>query len=109
MKWKITKQALSFLQAKFDKNDSDFEEIELEPKLDTAKEAIIEQAKKQEWYHLGYHHGFKEGWYEGQKKDWRCTCGCGGNNCYMRFCDDKCPLFTELPHRKDWRMRETQS
>ena len=95
MKFKITKQALAFLQNKFDKKDSDFTEIELEPVYDTAREAIMQQTVQQEWYHKGYHHGFREGYYERESEKWRCTCGCGGNNCWMRFCDNKCPLFNK--------------
>ena|SRR3990167_11254823 len=93
MKFKITKQTLGFLQSKFDKDDSELAELELEPVYDTAREVVIQQSLQQESYHKGWHKGFKEGYYEAKNRSWKCSCGCGGNNCYLRLCDDKCPLY----------------
>lgn len=92
MKFKITKFWLDCLLKKFDCNANDYEEIELEPVYDTAIDVLQNESVKKEWFHKGYHQGFKEGYYEGNKIENRqsCLCSCGGNNFYLRFCDDKC-------------------
>lgn len=94
MRFKIHKEQLGVLQKAF--KDTEHTEIELEIVLDTATEAMLHQQIEARAYHKGYHHGFKEGFYQGKKPEIKyCTCGCGGNNCFTRFCDENCRLFNK--------------
>ena len=94
MRFKISKNDFS-LMSKFIK-ESNCYEIELEPVIETASQAMYEHSLKEKTFHEGFHQGFKEGFYEGRKSENRyCTCGCGGNNCYLRFCDKDCPLYNK--------------
>lgn len=84
------------LDSKF--KDSDTQEIELELVVDTVSEALLKQQLENTAFHKGYHHGYKEGWHARQKDEDRkntkfCLCGCGGNNCHLRFCDENCRLY----------------
>jgi len=79
MKFKITKYALSILQDKFDKNKNPFEEIELEPVIDTATQAIRENELKNEAFKQGYERGKREGYYEGRERGSYCDCRCNIN------------------------------
>lgn len=94
MKFKINKLQFKGLESFFDKKTDDFAEIELEPVVDTASQAIFQQALQQEYFHKGYHHGYREGFYEARKKDY-CKCGCGGNNCNLRHCDENCWMYNK--------------
>lgn len=88
MKFKIKKSPLDFLNSG--------KEIELELVADTATEAIMLQQVNAEWFHKGYHQGFKEGYYARKNDEYRmCKCGCGGNNCGLRFCDNLCPYYNK--------------
>ncbi len=96
MKFRINQTQFGVLESFFKANDSSFTEIELEPVLGTAFQAIYEQQLKTQAFHEGYHTGFKEGYYEGSKRENRfCKCGCGGNNCHMRFCDEFCKYMNK--------------
>ena len=93
MKFRITKTNFSLIKEIFENNDC--VEIELEPIIATATQAIYEQQIKQESCHQGYHFGYKEGYYARKNNEWKCGCGCGGNNCYLRFCDKFCQLYNK--------------
>lgn len=94
MKFKINKLSFKILESCFSKNSDDFQEIELEPVMETATQAVYEDNLKKEYFHKGWHVGYKEGYYEGRKRDY-CKCGCGGNNCHLRFCDENCPMYNK--------------
>ena len=64
MKFKITKSKLEFLLNYV--NDSNITEIDLEPVIDTATQAIYEQQIKNEAFRKGIEYGYKEGFYEGR-------------------------------------------
>jgi hypothetical protein len=96
MKFKITKLNIETILRSFPKNSEGYQEVELELVNDTASEAILRQNIENVAWYKGYHYGFKEGFYEGRKTENRyCKCGCGGNNCHLRFCDEFCPLYNK--------------
>lgn len=91
MKFKLSRQNFEIISEVFTGKETMVGEIELEPVIETAARAIYEEDLKAKAYHKGYHTGFKEGYWAAKNK--YCQCGCGGNNCFTRFCDDKCHLF----------------
>lgn len=96
MKFKISKLEFGKISSFFGEKASDTCEIELEPTDLTATQAIFHNEIKTRAFHEGYHSGFKEGFYQGKKPELKyCMCGCGGNNCALRFCDEYCHLYKD--------------
>lgn len=95
MKFKITKLNLETIMRSFPKNAEGYQEIELEPCDLTATQAMYEGEIRSRAYHQGYHTGFLEGFHQGKKPEIRkyCGCGCGGNNCFLRYCDKDCSFY----------------
>lgn len=61
MKFKITKLHAKLLATKFEETDADYEEIELEPVYDTAREAILIGQERDMAYRVGYECGYERG------------------------------------------------
>lgn len=79
MRFKITKGKLELLLKSFEKQQTEFSEIELEPIIDTATQAIYEQNLKNKAFADGVEYGYREGFYEGrcpEKKNRYCRCCC---------------------------------
>ncbi len=94
MKFKVTKGKIEDLLKCFERQHTREAEIELDLVKDTASEAILYCQMENNAFHKGYHRGFKEGFYQGRKPEIKyCMCGCGGNNCQLRYCDENCPMF----------------
>lgn len=94
MKFKITKSDISKMTDFFSKDKSEFIELNLEPVDQTLTQAVYEQSIRKEAYHQGYHAGYREGYYD-RKRIERCGCGCNGNNCSTRFCDEYCWMYNK--------------
>jgi hypothetical protein len=90
MKFKIRKDQLDMLKNVFEKKD--VFEIELEAVMETATQAVYEKNIRDTAFHQGYHYGFREGVHASRKPSF-CGCGCGGNNCHLRLCDEHCHLY----------------
>ena len=74
MKFKITKSQLGILSSKFKKDDNPFEEIELEPVIETASQAMYENDMRNTAYKQGYDRGRAAGYCEGKASRY-CPCG----------------------------------
>jgi hypothetical protein len=74
MKFKITKSQVDILLGKFKKDDNPFEEVVLEPVIDTASQALYEQDIRNTAYKQGYDYGRKEGYLEGREGRAPCCC-----------------------------------
>lgn len=77
MRFKITKGKLEFLLKLFENQHTEFAEIELEPVIDTATQAIYEQDIKNRAYQMGLEYGYKEGFHDGRCPERRskfCCC-----------------------------------
>lgn len=82
MKFKVSKHHLKFLLEQFEDAKPDFfAEIELEPVMETASEAMAYQSLQNEAWHKGYHYGFKEGYYTAKNE-----------RPFQILCDKKCPF-----------------
>lgn len=76
MKFKIKKASLEMALSLLKKDDY-FAEIELEPVIDTATQAIYENDLRNRAYQQGIEYGYKEGFYEGrcpEKRNRYCRC-----------------------------------
>ena len=81
MRFKITKGKLELLLKCFEKQHTEFAEIELEPVIDTATQAIYEQDLKNRHYKMGLERGYREGFYDGSCPEKRMKCFCGDHHC----------------------------
>lgn len=69
MKFKITKLHAKLLASSFNEKEQDYQEIELEPVCDTAREAILLDQLKQEYYCKGYRDGYHNGEVDNIRKE----------------------------------------
>ena len=89
MKFKINKMQVDLLARQFETKDPlSFEEIELEPIWETAKEAVkFEQEIKAQSYRKGFLDGYDEGRFDGQNNRIRCEyCGKSRQRMYQCYC-----------------------
>ena len=78
MKFKITLPMIEQLKAGFlnYKPDS-YSEIELEPIMDTASEAILRQQLDRDAYDKGFEYGYAQGFHDGRRPEYVIGCDLG--------------------------------
>ncbi len=81
MKFKIKPSMFEQLKAaRLNYKPDSTSEIELEPIMDTASEAIIRQQLDQAAYDKGYKYGYAQGFHDGRRRDYVMGCDFGSKD-----------------------------